>query len=169
MSKLTHLDDTGAAKMVDVSDKSVTHRTAIAAARVVMKPETLAAIKAGNVKKGDVLGTARVAGIMAAKRTHELIPMCHPLLITKVAVDFDYVENGIAIRATVKCQGQTGVEMEALTAATVAALTIYDMAKALEKTMCIEDVHLLYKSGGKSGEFRAEDQSPTPHITGDPA
>jgi len=143
--------------MVDVSDKPVTHRTAIAAARVVMKPETLAAIQAGNVKKGDVLGTARIAGIMAAKRTHELIPMCHPLLITKVAVDFEYVEDGISIRATVKCQGQTGVEMEALTAASVAALTIYDMAKALEKTMRIEDVHLLYKSGGKSGEFRAED------------
>ena len=169
MTELTHLDETGAANMVDVSDKSVTHRTAIAAARVVMKPETLAAIKAGNVKKGDVLGTARIAGIMAAKRTHELIPMCHPLLITKVAVDFEYVEDGVAIRATVKCQGQTGVEMEALTAASVAALTIYDMAKALEKTMRIEDVHLLYKSGGKSGEFRAEDSSPIPHNPGDPA
>ena len=156
MSKLTHLDEAGAARMVDVSDKPITHRTAVAAARIVMKPETLAAIKAGNVKKGDVLGTARVAGIMAAKRTHELIPMCHPLLITKVAVDFEYVENGIAITATVKTQGQTGVEMEALTAASVAALTIYDMAKALEKTMRIEEVRLLYKSGGKSGEFRAD-------------
>ncbi len=142
--------------MVDVSAKPVTHRTAVAAARVVMRPETLAAIRAGNVKKGDVLGTARVAGIMAAKRTHELIPMCHPLLITHVSVDFEYVDDGIAIRATVKTQGQTGVEMEALTAVSVAALTIYDMAKALEKTMRIEDVHLLYKSGGKSGEFRAE-------------
>ena len=157
MTELTHLDESGAAKMVDVSDKPVTHRTAIAAAKVIMRPDTLAAIKAGNVKKGDVLGTARVAGIMAAKRTHELIPMCHPLLITKVAVDFDYLDNGIAIRATVKCQGQTGVEMEALTAASVAALTIYDMAKALEKTMRIEDVHLLYKSGGKSGEFHSPD------------
>ncbi len=157
MTTLTHLDEQGAARMVDVSAKPVTHRTAIAAARVVMRPETLAAIRAGNVKKGDVLGTARVAGIMAAKRTHELIPMCHPLLITHVSVDFEYVDDGIAIRATVKTQGQTGVEMEALTAASVAALTIYDMAKALEKTMRIEDVHLVYKSGGKSGEFRAED------------
>ncbi len=156
MSELTHLDATGAATMVDVSEKPITHRTAIAAAKVVMRPETLAAIKAGNVKKGDVLGTARIAGIMAAKRTHELIPMCHPLLITKVAVDFEYVQDGIAIRALVKCQGQTGVEMEALTAASVAALTIYDMAKALEKTMRIEHVRLLYKSGGKSGEFQAD-------------
>ncbi len=155
MSQLTHLDDSGAAKMVDVSAKPVTHRTAMAEARVVMQPETLAAIKAGNVKKGDVLGAARVAGIMAAKRTHDLIPMCHPLLLTKVAVDFDYVDNGVAIRTLVKTQGQTGVEMEALTAAAVAALTIYDMAKALEKTMRIEGVRLLYKSGGKSGEFNA--------------
>jgi len=157
MTNLTHLDESGAAKMVDVSAKPLTHRTAIAEARIVMKPETLAAIKAGNVKKGDVLGTARVAGIMAAKRTHELIPMCHPLLLTKVAVDFDYVENGVAIRALVKTQGQTGVEMEALTAASVAALTIYDMAKALEKTMRIENVRLLHKSGGKSGEFNVND------------
>jgi cyclic pyranopterin phosphate synthase len=156
MTELTHLDASGAARMVDITDKPVTHRTAIASARVVMKPDTLAAIKAGNVKKGDVLGTARVAGIMAAKRTHELIPMCHPLLLTKVAVDFEFIETGIAIRATVTCQGQTGVEMEALTAASVAALTIYDMAKALEKTMRIEDIRLLYKSGGKSGEFRAD-------------
>ncbi len=157
MSELTHLDQSGAAKMVDVSDKPVTHRTAIAEARVVMRPQTLAAIKAGDVKKGDVLGTARVAGIMAAKRTHELIPMCHPLLLTKVAVDFEYVDNGIAIRTLVKTQGQTGVEMEALTAASVAALTIYDMAKALEKTMRIENVRLLHKSGGKSGEFNVDD------------
>jgi cyclic pyranopterin phosphate synthase len=156
MTELTHLDESGAAKMVDVSEKPITSRTAIAGARVVMKPETLAAIKAGDVKKGDVLGTARVAGIMAAKRTHELIPMCHPLLLTKVAVDFEYMEDGIAIRTLVKTRGQTGVEMEALTAASVAALTIYDMAKALEKTMRIENVRLLYKSGGKSGEFRAE-------------
>jgi cyclic pyranopterin phosphate synthase len=121
-----------------------------------MHPDTLAAIKAGDVKKGDVLGTARVAGIMAAKRTHELIPMCHPLLLTKVAVDFEYEESGIHILTLVKTQGQTGVEMEALTAASVAALTIYDMAKALEKTMRIEGVRLLYKHGGKSGEFRVE-------------
>jgi cyclic pyranopterin phosphate synthase len=156
MTNLSHLDESGAAKMVDVSDKPLTHRTAIAEARVVMKPDTLAAIQAGDIKKGDVLGTARVAGIMAAKRTHELIPMCHPLLLTKVSVDFDYVADGVLIRALVKTQGQTGVEMEALTAASVAALTIYDMAKALEKTMRIEGVRLLHKSGGKSGEFNAE-------------
>jgi cyclic pyranopterin phosphate synthase len=157
MTNLTHLDESGAAKMVDVSDKPLTHRTAIAEARVVMKPETLASIKMGDVKKGDVLGTARVAGIMAAKRTHELIPMCHPLLLTKVAVDFEYVLDGVLIRALVKTQGQTGVEMEALTAASVAALTIYDMAKALEKTMRIENIRLLYKSGGKSGVFNVDE------------
>lgn len=143
--------------MVDVGDKAATSRTAIAAARIVMHPETLAAIRAGDVKKGDVLGAARVAGIMAAKRTHELIPLCHPLLITHAGIEFDYVDNGIDIRATVRCQGQTGVEMEALTAVSVAALTIYDMAKALEKTMRITDVRLLFKEGGKSGTFqRAE-------------
>ena len=155
MSELSHLDAQGQARMVDVGDKSTTTRTAIAGASVVMQPATLAAIRAGDVKKGDVLGTARVAGILAAKKTHELIPLCHPLLITRVAIDFDYVEYGIAIKATVRCQGQTGVEMEALTAATVAALTIYDMAKALEKTMRIENVRLLFKEGGKSGRFEA--------------
>ena len=148
--------------MVDVGDKAASPRAAIAAARIVMLPETLAAIRAGDVKKGDVLGAARVAGIMAAKKTHELIPLCHPLLLTHAGIEFDYVDNGIDIRATVRCQGQTGVEMEALTAASVAALTIYDMAKALEKTMRITDVRLLFKEGGKSGTFqRAEgdDQS----------
>jgi len=148
--------------MVDVGDKAATARTAIAAARIVMRPETLAAIRAGDVKKGDVLGAARVAGIMAAKRTHELIPLCHPLLLTHASIEFDYVDNGIDIRATVRCQGQTGVEMEAMTAASVAALTIYDMAKAFEKTMRITDVRLLFKEGGKSGTFRraeGEDQS----------
>ena len=148
--------------MVDVGDKAASSRTAIAAARIVMLPETLAVIRAGDVKKGDVLGAARVAGIMAAKKTHELIPLCHPLLLTHAGIEFDYVDNGIDIRATVRCQGQTGVEMEALTAASVAALTIYDMAKALEKTMRITDVRLLFKEGGKSGTFqRAEgdDQS----------
>jgi cyclic pyranopterin phosphate synthase len=157
MTKLTHLDESGAAKMVDVSEKPLTFRTAVAEARVVMLPATLAAIRAGNVKKGDVLGTARVAGILAAKQTHQLIPMCHPLLLTKVAVDFAYVAEGIQIRALVKTQGQTGVEMEALTAVSVAALTIYDMAKALEKTMRIENVRLLHKSGGKSGDFNVSD------------
>ena len=152
---LTHIDAQGQAAMVDVSDKNTTTRTAIAGARVVMQPDTLDAIRAGDVKKGDVLSVARVAGIMAAKRTHELIPLCHPLLLTKIAVDFDYVEDGVEVRATVRCQGQTGVEMEALTAAAVAALTIYDMAKALEKTMRIENIRLLYKEGGKSGVFEA--------------
>jgi len=156
MSPLTHLDAKGQASMVDVSEKAITHRKAVAAARVVMQPQTLAAIRAGDVKKGDVLGTARVAGIMAAKKTHELIPLCHPLLLTKVAVDFEYVEQGVDILTTVICEGQTGVEMEALTAASVAALTIYDMAKALEKTMRIENVRLLRKEGGKSGVFAVE-------------
>ncbi|MCS7040881.1 MAG: cyclic pyranopterin monophosphate synthase MoaC [Anaerolineae bacterium] len=158
MASLTHLDAQGQARMVDVSAKAETTRTAVAGARVVMRPETLAAIRAGDAPKGDVLGTARVAGILAAKKTHELIPLCHPLLLTHVAVDFDYVEDGIEIRATVRCQGQTGVEMEALTAATVAALTIYDMAKALEKTMRIENVRLLRKEGGKSGLFLAAEE-----------
>ncbi len=155
MSKLSHLDSQGQANMVDVAGKDITTRTAIATAHITMQPATLAAIKAGDMKKGDVLGTARIAGIMAAKKTHELIPLCHPLLLTKVAVDFDYTERGVRITATVRCNGQTGVEMEALTAASVAALTIYDMAKAMEKTMHIEDVHLLYKEGGKSGRFTA--------------
>ncbi|MCO6452471.1 MAG: cyclic pyranopterin monophosphate synthase MoaC [Caldilineales bacterium] len=159
MSNLTHLDDLGQASMVDVGHKDSTTRTAIAAARIVMQPQTLAAIRAGDVPKGDVLGTARIAGILAAKKTHELIPLCHPLLITKVAVDFEYAPAGIDIRATVRCQGQTGVEMEALTAASVAALTIYDMAKALEKTMRIENVRLIFKEGGKSGIFSAADES----------
>lgn len=150
---LTHLDPHGQATMVDVSDKAATTRLAIAGARVVMQPATLAAIRAGNVKKGDVLSAARIAGILAAKRTHELIPLCHPLLLTKIGVEFEYVDQGIDIRATVRCQGQTGVEMEALTAAAIAALTIYDMAKALEKTMRIENVRLLHKEGGKSGVF----------------
>lgn len=158
MASLTHLDAQGQARMVDVSAKAETARTAVAGARVVMRPETLAAIRAGDAPKGDVLGTARVAGILAAKKTHELIPLCHPLLLTHVAVDFEYVEDGIEIRATVRCQGQTGVEMEALTAVTVAALTIYDMAKALEKTMRIENVRLLRKEGGKSGLFRAAEE-----------
>ncbi len=158
MSQLTHLDGQGQASMVDVSEKSITHRKAVAAASVVMQPQTLAAIRAGDIKKGDVLGTARIAGIMAAKKTHELIPLCHPLLLTKVAVDFEYVEQGVDILTTVICEGQTGVEMEALTAASIAALTIYDMAKALEKTMRIENVRLLYKEGGKSGLFAAEGQ-----------
>ncbi len=157
--QLTHLDAQGQARMVDVTPKPETYRLAIAAGEVVMKPETLRLIREGNIKKGDVLGTARVAGIMAAKRTHELIPLCHPLLLTQVDVDFRFneEESKIEIQALVKTRGQTGVEMEALTAVSVAALTIYDMAKAVERTMRIENIRLLRKEGGKSGTFiRAE-------------
>ncbi len=157
--QLTHLDAQGQARMVDVTPKPETYRLAIAAGEVVMKPETLRLIREGNIKKGDVLGTARIAGIMAAKRTHELIPLCHPLLLTKIDVDFRFNEEDskIEIQALVKTRGQTGVEMEALTAVSVAALTIYDMAKAVEKTMRIENIRLLRKEGGKSGTFiRAE-------------
>ncbi len=154
-TRLTHLDAEGQARMVDVTPKPETERLAIAAGEVVMKPETLRLIREGNIKKGDVLGVARVAGIMAAKRTHELIPLCHPLLLTKVDVDFRFNEDEskIEIQALVKTRGQTGVEMEALTAVSVAALTIYDMAKAVEKTMRIENIRLLRKEGGKSGLF----------------
>jgi cyclic pyranopterin monophosphate synthase len=158
MSTLTHLDATGAATMVDVSAKAVTERVAVAEGRVRMLPETLALIRAGDAKKGDVLGVARVAGIMAAKRTHELIPLCHPLAITKVAVELvpDDALPGIRVTATVKVTGQTGVEMEALTAASVACLTVYDMVKAADRGMIIEGVRVLEKSGGKSGAWRAE-------------
>lgn len=144
--------------MVDVSDKAVTHRTAIAEGRVVMKPETLALVRAGDAKKGDVLGTARIAGIMAAKRTHELIPLCHPLLLTRVKVEceLDDALPGIRVTAEVAVAGQTGVEMEALTAVSVACLTLYDMVKAADRGMRIEGIRLLAKSGGRSGEWRAE-------------
>lgn len=144
--------------MVDVGAKPETEREAIAAGRVLMRPETLRLLREGNLPKGDVLGTARVAGIMAAKRTAELIPLCHPLLLTRVAVDFAFNEEASAvdITATVRCRGQTGVEMEALTAVSVAALTIYDMAKAVERGMVIADIRLLEKRGGKSGEWRRE-------------
>lgn len=160
-TRLTHLDAEGQARMVDVTPKPETERLAIAAGEVVMKPETLRLIREGNIKKGDVLGVARVAGIMAAKRTHELIPLCHPLLLTKVDVDFRFNEgeSKIEIQALVKTRGQTGVEMEALTAVSVAALTIYDMAKAVEKTMRIENIRLLRKEGGKSGLFVREEHA----------
>jgi cyclic pyranopterin monophosphate synthase len=160
MSELTHLDEQGRARMVDVGAKAETEREAVAAGRVRMRPETLRLLRAGNLPKGDVLGTARVAGILAAKRTPELIPLCHPLLLTHVSVDFALDEDGSAveIRATVRCYGQTGVEMEALTAVSVAALTIYDMAKAVERGMVIEGVRLLEKRGGKSGEWREDKQ-----------
>ena len=157
MTRLTHLDETGAANMVDVSDKAVTARTARAEGRVVTAPETVALIRKGDAKKGDVLGTARLAGIMAAKRTHELIPLCHPLLLSKVAVDcvVDEALPGVRVTAEVKVSGPTGVEMEALTAVSVACLTIYDMVKAADRAMRIEGVRLLSKSGGRSGVYEA--------------
>lgn len=150
----THLDESGAAHMVDVGAKAATGRRAVAGGRVTMTPEALAAIRAGNAPKGDVLSTARIAGIMAAKRTAELIPLCHPLALTSVAVDFDWEADGISVRATAATTGPTGVEMEALTAASVALLTLYDMAKALDRAMVIGDIRLLEKSGGRSGDWR---------------
>jgi cyclic pyranopterin monophosphate synthase len=157
MTKLTHLDALGQASMVDVSDKGVTSRTAIAEGCVVMQAQTLDLIRHGEAKKGDVLGTARLAGIMASKRTHELIPLCHPLLISKVKVDCALDDNlpGVRVSAEVKVSGQTGVEMEALTAVSIACLTIYDMVKAADKAMRIENVRLRRKSGGRSGDFEA--------------
>ncbi|HST93636.1 MAG TPA: cyclic pyranopterin monophosphate synthase MoaC [Microvirga sp.] len=157
MSRLTHLDASGAANMVDVSEKTVTSRTAVAEGSVVMRPETVALIRQGDAKKGDVLGTARLAGIMAAKRTHELIPLCHPLLISKVKVDCALDEDlpGVRVSAEVKVSGQTGVEMEALTAVSVACLTVYDMVKAADKGMRIENIRLRHKSGGRSGTYEA--------------
>lgn len=158
MSKLTHLDEKGAAAMVDVSTKAVTERQAIAEGHITMLPETLDLIRKGNAKKGDVLGAARIAGIMAAKKTHELIPLCHPLLLSKIAIDLEPDDTlpGIRARATVKLSGQTGVEMEALTAVSVACLTIYDMVKAADRAMVISAIRLIEKSGGKSGTYRAE-------------
>lgn len=154
---LTHFDAAGRAAMVDVSAKDETARTATARGRIVMAPATLALIREGRAGKGDVLGVARIAGIMAAKKTSELIPLCHPLMISKVAVDLEPEgEDAVAIEATVTLSGKTGVEMEALTAVTVAALTVYDMVKAVDRSMRIEDVRLVHKAGGKSGEFRGE-------------
>ena len=155
---LTHLDERGEARMVDVSGKQATVREAVAAGQVRMSPETLAAIEAGNAPKGDVLGTARLAGIMAAKQTSQLIPLCHPLPLQKVEVQItpDPELPGYQIQARVKTKGETGVEMEALTAVSVAALTLYDMAKALEKSMQIEAIRLVSKTGGKSGDYFQE-------------
>jgi cyclic pyranopterin phosphate synthase len=154
---LTHLDKKGEARMVDVSAKIATDRIAVAEGKVVMNVATLDLVLSGDAKKGDVLGTARIAGIQAAKKTHELIPLCHPLPITKVeiAIEADKKLPGLVVRATVKVTGQTGVEMEALTAVSVACLTIYDMVKAAERGMRIEGIRLLEKSGGASGEWRA--------------
>lgn len=160
--RLTHLDAAGRATMVDVTDKDVTDRTATCVGYVRMQPETLALIVAGGLKKGDVITTARLAGIMAAKRTHELIPLCHPLAITKIGVEIepDDVLPGLRISATVRVAGRTGVEMEALTAVSVAGLTIYDMAKAVDRFMEIGGVRLTQKSGGRSGDWTAEDAGP---------
>jgi len=154
---LTHIGASGEAHMVDVGGKAETVREAIAEGTVRMQAATLAMILEGNAKKGDVLGTARIAGIMAAKKAHELIPLCHPLLLTKVAVDIepDHKLPGLRVRAMARVTGKTGVEMEALTAASVACLTIYDMAKAVDRGMVISDIRLLSKSGGKSGDYRA--------------
>jgi cyclic pyranopterin monophosphate synthase len=157
MTKLSHLNEKGEARMVDVSGKATTHRAARAEGFVSMAAETLALIETGAAKKGDVLATARIAGIMAAKKTHDLIPLCHPLPVTKATVDFEvsHTPVGIHVTAEVRCTGQTGVEMEALTAVSVACLTIYDMLKAVQKDMVIETVRLLEKSGGRSGHFVA--------------
>jgi cyclic pyranopterin phosphate synthase len=153
--RLTHLDETGRAAMVDVGEKAVTERVAVARGRVLMRPETLRLIIEGNVKKGDVLAVAQVAGIMAAKRTSELIPLCHPLLLNQVAVTCTPNPDGdcVDIEATVRVSGKTGVEMEALTAVTIAGLTIYDMAKAVDREMRLTDVRLIRKSGGRSGDW----------------
>ena len=158
MSDLTHFDESGKAAMVDVGDKASTSRVAIARGRITMAPETLALIMDGSAAKGDVLGVARLAGIMAAKRTSDLIPLCHPLALTKVKVDLVPVpaENAVDIEAMAKVTGQTGVEMEALTAVSVTALTIYDMCKAVDRGMQISDIRLAHKSGGKSGSYDAK-------------
>ncbi|HTK13803.1 MAG TPA: cyclic pyranopterin monophosphate synthase MoaC [Xanthobacteraceae bacterium] len=163
---LTHLGASGEARMVDVSDKDVTDRVAVAEGQVVMQAETLRLVKDGNAKKGDVLGTARIAGIMAAKKTHDLIPLCHPLALSKVEITLepDNALPGIHIRATVKVSGKTGVEMEALTAVSVAALTIYDMVKAVDRGMRIEGIHLVEKAGGKSGHYQAEAGAPAKSV-----
>jgi cyclic pyranopterin monophosphate synthase len=161
MTKLSHLDDKGEARMVDVSDKVVTHRTARAEGFVAMTPATLALIEDGAARKGDVLAAARIAGIMAAKKTHELIPLCHPLALTNATIDFapQAAPPGVRVTADVKAAGQTGVEMEALTAVSVACLTIYDMLKAADKAMRIEGIRVIEKTGGRSGTYRADDAS----------
>ncbi|MBV6488300.1 MAG: cyclic pyranopterin monophosphate synthase MoaC [Pseudorhodoplanes sp.] len=156
---LTHLKRSGEARMVDVSDKAATERVAVAEGRVLMSAKTLDLVLSGDAKKGDVLGAARIAGIMAAKRTHELIPLCHPLALSKVELDIapDRKLPGLTVRATVKLKGQTGVEMEALTAVSVACLTVYDMVKAAERGMRIEGIRLIEKKGGRSGHYRVRE------------
>jgi len=156
MTRLTHLDDKGAARMVDVGGKAETARTATATGRIRMSAAALAAVRDGSGPKGDVLAAARIAGIMAAKKTAELIPLCHPLALDAVTVDFAFEPDGVRATARASLTGKTGVEMEAMTAAAIALLTIYDMAKALDKGMVVEEVRLLEKTGGKSGDWRAE-------------
>jgi len=160
-SRLTHLGAEGDARMVDVTQKEASSRVAVAEGRVRMNPTTLRTVTAGDAKKGDVIGAARIAGIMAAKKTSDLIPLCHPLQLSKVVVDIAPDESlpGLMVRAEARCVGPTGVEMEALTAVAVACLTVYDMAKAIDRAMSIEGVRLLEKSGGKSGEWRAKETS----------
>jgi cyclic pyranopterin monophosphate synthase len=153
MTKLSHLDDSGNAHMVDVSAKESTARSATAKARVLMHAETIVLIRTGSAAKGDVLATARIAGIQAAKRTSDLIPLCHPLMISKVSVDFEVANSEITVSATVKVEGKTGVEMEAMTACAVACLTLYDMVKAVDRGIVITDLRLIDKSGGKSGHY----------------
>ncbi|MBD8547819.1 cyclic pyranopterin monophosphate synthase MoaC [Sphingomonas sp. CFBP 8760] len=157
MTSLTHLDDTGAARMVDVGAKAVTTREAVATGRISMTPAALALVRDAAANKGDVLAVARVAGIMAAKRTAELIPLCHPLPLSRVAIDLAVLDDGVAVTATCATTGRTGVEMEALTAVSVALLTIHDMVKAVDKAMVIDGIRLLSKSGGKSGDWTATD------------
>ena len=154
MSTLTHLDADGAAHMVDVGDKDVTRREATATGRIAMSAEAVAAIRAGALKKGDVIAVARVAGIMAAKRTSDLVPLCHPLPITRVTLGLDVTDAGVAATAIVRTDGKTGVEMEALTAVSVALLTVYDMAKAIDKAMILHDIRVVAKSGGRSGDWQ---------------
>ena len=155
MADLTHLDEAGKARMVDIGGKAETHRVAVAEGCIRMNPAALAAIRNGTVPKGDVLAAARIAGIMAAKKTAELIPLCHPLALTSVTVDFAIEEQAVRVTASAALTGRTGVEMEAMTAASIALLTIYDMAKAVDKTMVIEGLRLIEKRGGKSGDWKA--------------
>jgi cyclic pyranopterin phosphate synthase len=160
--RLSHIDDDGKAVMVDVSSKDITSRVATAGGTVLMEPETMRLVQEGGMKKGDVLSVARLAGIMGAKKTPELIPLCHPLALQKIDIELtlDPPRNAVNITATCKVAGQTGVEMEALTAVSIAALTIYDMCKAVDRTMRLTDIRLLEKSGGQSGDFRADEQTP---------
>ena len=159
MAEFTHFNEQGRAKMVDVGKKEVTRRTAVAGARVLLNPHTFALIRSGNIKKGDVLGVAQVAGIMGAKRTSDIIPMCHPLMMAGIDLELTLndTQKSVEIKATVSCDGKTGVEMEALTAVSTAALTVYDMCKAVQKDMHIEGIKLLKKTGGKSGDYIAKD------------